>query len=407
MLHIILPTERLCQSRITFINHINDFKIQWGDYMFSKKLLGFIVIFSLFFTTGLQQNAFASVAELKIGAWPGAQPTTSNINSMQILQQRKLDVVQTFINWSTNFSNIKSSADAVYANGSIFMITWESWEYNTVQIKDGQADNYIKRMANDMKAYNKEIWLRPLHEGNGNWYPWAIGDSTVNTNATYIAAWRHIVDIFRAEGADNVKFVFNINCNNVGIGASFTGHYPGDDYVDYNSLDGYNWGTTQSWGSTWQSFDQIFSASYNALKQYNKPIMITEVASAEQGGDKAQWITETFKTIDTSYDRITAFMWFNEQKETDWIINSSPAALNAYVKAIAASSPKVIVGDLTNDGSVDALDFAALKMYLLGTSDITPSMDVWDLNADNTIDAIDLSLMKMYLLGIIDFFPSK
>jgi mannan endo-1,4-beta-mannosidase len=373
--------------------------------MFKKKVLGFILIFSsLFLVIGLQQNVFASVADLQIGAWPGTQPTVSSISSMQNLQQRKLDVVQTFINWSTYFSSIKPNADAVYANESIFMVTWESWEYNTVQIKDGKADSYIKQMANDMKAYNKEIWLRPLHEGNGNWYPWCIGDSTVNTNATYIAAWRHIVDIFRAQGATNIKFVFNINCSNVGTGASFTDHYPGDSYIDYNSLDGYNWGTTQSWGSTWQTFDQIFSASYNALKRYDKPIMITEVASAEQGGDKAQWITDTFKTIDYSYDRLTAFMWFNEQKETAWVINSSTAALEAYVKAIGGGSASV-VGDLTNDGSIDSLDFAVLKKYLLGLSpEITPDMNTWDLNGDNGIDAIDFALLKKYLLGQIIVF---
>jgi len=69
-------------------------------------------------------------------------------------------------------------------------------EYNTVDIKNGKADAYITRMAQDMKAYGKEIWLRPLHEANGDWYPWAIGySSRVNTNETYIAAFRHIVDI--------------------------------------------------------------------------------------------------------------------------------------------------------------------------------------------------------------------
>jgi endoglucanase len=366
----------------------------------------FIIVF-LGFTMAFQPNVFASNTKLQIGAWPGTQPTASSISSMQTLQQKKLDVVQMFINWSTYFSSIKSNADAVYENGSTFMITWESWEYNTVDIKDGKADSYIKQMANDMKAYNKEIWLRPLHEGNGNWYPWCIGGSSVNTNETYIAAWKHIVDIFRTQGATNVKFVFNINCSNVGTGASFTGHYPGDNYVDYNSLDGYNWGTTQSWGSTWQSFDQIFSASYNALKQYNKPIMITEVASAEQGGDKANWITETFKTISASYDKITAFMWFNENKETDWRINSSTAALNAYVKAIGEDSA-VAVGDLTKDGNIDVLDYAALKMYLLGLlPDTTPDMSIWDLNGDNAIDALDFATMKKYLLGTITDFSNN
>lgn len=276
---------------------------------------------------------------LKIGAWVGTQPSESAIKSFQELQGRKLDIVHQFINWSTDFSWVRPYADAVYNNGSILMITWEPWEYNTVDIKNGKADAYITRMAKDMKAYGKEIWLRPLHEANGDWYPWAIGySSRVNTNETYIAAFRHIVDIFRANGATNVKWVFNVNCDNVGNGTSYLGHYPGDNYVDYTSIDGYNWGTTQSWGSQWQSFDQVFSRAYQALASINKPIIIAEFASAEIGGNKARWITEAYNSIRTSYNKVIAAVWFHENKETDWRINSSPEALAAYREAIGAGS---------------------------------------------------------------------
>jgi endoglucanase len=369
-----------------------------------KKNLCLVLVFSLvIILAGFNQNVSASGTELRIGAWPGAQPTSSNIQSMQTLQQRKLDIVHTFINWSTNFSGIKDTVDAAYANGSILMVTWEPWDYDTVKIKNGQADSYIKKMADDIKAFGKEIWLRPMHEGNGNWYPWGIGDSKVNTNETYIAAYRHIVDIFRAEGASNVKWVFNINCSNVGQGASFTNHYPGDAYVDYNSLDGYNWGTTQSWGSKWQTFDEIFSASYNALKQYNKPIMLTEWASTEIGGNKAQWITDSFNTIKNKYDKISAVIWFNENKETNWLINSSPEALSAYIKAIGGGTITVLKGDITKDGKVDALDFAAMKKYLLGKSpEITPDMNIWDLDKDGQVTALDMAVLKKYLLGKIN-----
>lgn len=375
--------------------------------MFRKKIFTSALIFSLLFSlVGLKQNVFASGTDLQIGAWPGAQPTENNIKDLQTLQQRKLDFVQTFINWSTNFEKIKTCADATYSNGSTLMVTWEPWEYNTVQIKNGNVDSYIIKMANDMKAYNKEIWLRPLHEGNGNWYPWAIGDSTVNTNETYIAAYRHIVDIFRAQGATNVKWVFNINCSNVGQGTSFTNHYPGDAYVDYNSLDGYNWGTTQSWGSAWQTFDGIFLSGYNALKQYNKPIMLAEVASAEMGGDKAKWITDSFSTIKASYDKIFALMWFNEKKETDWLINSSPESLNAYIKAISVSSTSQgTVGDINNDGKINIIDYLALKKYIAGLwLGKTPDMAIWDLNGDEKINIFDMIKLKLYLSGKITSF---
>ena len=304
-----------------------------------KRILVALLVLSML--TGLFsfQCLGESSSNLKFGAWLGTQPSRSVINSFQELQGKKLDIVHQFIDWSTDFSWVKSYADAVYDNGSILMITWEPWEYNTVAIKNGNADAYIAQMARDMKAYGKEIWLRPLHEANGNWYPWAIGyPGNINTNETYIAAFRRIVDIFRQNGATNVKWIYTVNCDNVGDGTSYMGYYPGDNYVDYAAIDGYNWGTTQDWGSRWQSFDEIFSRAYNALLATNKPILIAEFASTEIGGNKARWITEAYNTIKTSYKKIFAAVWFHENKETDWRINSSSEALVAYKNAIGADS---------------------------------------------------------------------
>ncbi|HPT91264.1 MAG TPA: CIA30 family protein [Acetivibrio sp.] len=304
-----------------------------------KRILVSLLVLSII--TGL--FSFQTLCEpgrdLKFGAWVGTQPSKSAINSFQELQGKKLDIVHQFINWSTDFSWVKPYADAVYENGSILMITWEPWEYNTVEIKNGKADAYLTRMAQDIKAYGKEIWLRPLHEANGNWYPWAIGyPGNVNTNETYIAAFRHIVDIFRNNGVTNVKWIYNVNCDNVGDNTSYMGYYPGDNYVDYTSIDGYNWGTTQDWGSRWQSFDEVFSRAYNAIRGINKPVIIAEFSSAEIGGNKAAWITDAYNTIRNSYDKVFAAVWFHENKETDWRINSSSQALEAYKKAIGSGS---------------------------------------------------------------------
>jgi len=96
----------------------------------------------------------------------------------------------------------------------------------------------------------------------------------------------------------------------------------------------------------WQKFDEIFLSGYNALKKYNKPIMLAEVSSAEVGGDKAKWITDSFSTIKASYDKIFAIMWFNEKKETDWLINSSP---------------EMVIWDLNGDGKINIFDMIKLK----------------------------------------------
>ena len=59
--------------------------------------------------------------------------------------------------------------------------------------------------------------------------------------------------------------------------------------------------------------------------------MIPETASAEQGGDKAAWIAAILPALKTSYPTIKAFVWFHMNKETDWRIDSSPQARDAFV----------------------------------------------------------------------------
>jgi beta-mannanase len=172
---------------------------------------------------------------------------------------------------------------------------------------------------------------------NGNWSPWS---EQVNGNSPgqYILAWRHVHDIFTANGVTNVTWVWTPNITG-GNGVSPEGYYPGDQYVDWAGLDGYNSGPDQN-GNVWESFSQVFSASYNKLLQIapNKPFMIAETSSTEVGGSKAAWITDVLvKQIPVNFPNIKALVWFNVNKESDWRVESSLAAQNAFAKGIGLS----------------------------------------------------------------------
>jgi beta-mannanase len=144
------------------------------------------------------------------------------------------------------------------------------------------------------------------------------------------------VNIFRDESVTNVKWVWTTNASNHGHGTTFTGNYPGDDYVDYISIDGYNWGKSQDW-SNWQTFTQVFKKSYDALSTINKPLFIAEISCSEKGGNKAEWITDMFKQFQTNFSRVFAVMWFSQSKdyEGDWALNTSQAAVDAWKTGIA------------------------------------------------------------------------
>jgi len=197
----------------------------------------------------------------------------------------------------------------------------------------GVADAFLHQFAHDAKAWNQPFYLRLAWEMNGNWYPWTPAQNG-NTAASYVQMWHHVHDIFTAEGATEVRWVWSPNTNKYLFGsasATFAAVYPGDAYVDWVALDGYNWGSDAPWPG-WHSFTSEFATSYDELVQLtNKPIMIAETASAEQGGDKAAWIRNAFlNEIPSRFPQLGAVVWFDELKEKDWRIDSSATALAAF-----------------------------------------------------------------------------
>ncbi|MFO7544023.1 MAG: glycosyl hydrolase, partial [Trueperaceae bacterium] len=151
-------------------------------------------------------------------------------------------------------------------------------------------------------------------------------------------AWRHIHAIFQQEGATNVRWVFSPNVTDEPRTTTnrLENYYPGHDVVDILALDGYNWGDTRP-HIGWRDFDTIFHTAYRRITQLGQqPIWITEVASAEAGGAKGAWIREMLGT--TAFPRLRAIVWFNEDKETDWRLESSQASLQAFRSWFAAGS---------------------------------------------------------------------
>ena len=315
------------------------------DMKTAKILLLILIIGSNIFINPLFIRETSKVATLaKVtpmsGAWLGSWPSAKqkNIEHFNELSKQQSDIIETFVNTNQDFTQWIDFLDYVRKEGAKNLLTLEMKksdgdEYSTVDINNGELDAYFTNLAIQMKDWQKgsEIWVMLMHEVNGTWYGWSIGSSQVNTNESYKEAFQRIVKIFRNNGASNVKFIYNVNHSNSGIGSSYMEAYPGDDYVDYVSIDGYNWGNSRSWGK-WEGFREIFDEAYTALVNgTTKSVIITEVASTEIGGDKAAWITDMKKQIHSeAYSKLHAVIWLNEYKETDWRIESSAASLAAF-----------------------------------------------------------------------------
>ena len=123
---------------------------------------------------------------------------------------------------------------------------------------------------------------------------------------------------------------------------SYAQLYPGNAYVDWTCLDGYN-----KTGN--ESFSDIFSASYQKLLDLapTKPIMIGETSSVEGGAGKAAWVTDALTQLPTSFPQIKAVVWFNwrifeANRWWEWPIESSPSTQQAFRAGI--SSPYYVPG---------------------------------------------------------------
>jgi hypothetical protein len=226
--------------------------------------------------------------------------------------------------------------------GAMPFLTWEpfDWraahttdqpEYALRHLIDGRFDAYLTRTARTLAAFEAPVLLRFAHEMNGDWYPWS---EQVNGNrrGEYVAAWRHVHDLFGRLGVDNVHWVWSPNVEFPGS-APLTGLYPGDAFVDVIALDGYNWGSTALSG--WQSPSQVFGPTLEAVRRLapGVPLMIGETASAELGGSKANWNTALFAWL-TQQPDIGALVWFHLDKETDWRLDSSPMSAAAFAEGL-------------------------------------------------------------------------
>ncbi|WP_426989716.1 glycosyl hydrolase [Pseudarthrobacter sp. Y6] len=233
--------------------------------------------------------------------------------------------------------------DSVRARGAVPLITWEPWAwgggteqpaYSLDRIAAGDFDAHITQWGQALTAWGQPVQLRFAHEMNGNWYPWAEG---VNGNqpGDYVKAWRHVHDIVAATGAGNVSWVWSPNVPYYGS-TDLAGLFPGVGYVNVVALDGYNWGTSASW-SGWISPQDLFAPGIAQLRALapGVPILISETASSEAGGNKAAWNTELVSYLAAQPD-VVGFVWFHLQKETDWRINSSATSASAFKSALQA-----------------------------------------------------------------------
>ena len=237
-----------------------------------------------------------------------------------------------------------SAVNAIAKRGATTIVSLELWEWHGKRkgsylsaIVDGTYDDWLREWARAAKADGRRVLLRFGFEFNGNWFTWS-GDPKA-----YVAAWRHAHALFDAVGADNVEWVWAPNVVSCPPTQENDMHryYPGDAYVDWVGVDGYNFGDHHDKWHKWTSFADVFSDILTDFgKRYaDKPVMITEFGCAPgKPRQRAQWIRAAHAELQR-WPQVKAAVWFNYDKrregEPNWRVDVTPESLRAFNETFA------------------------------------------------------------------------
>lgn len=256
------------------------------------------------------------------GVWQGLEP----VRRLELALGRPLDVVHWFMNWDHAYD--PTMVNDVLATGATPLISWQPMRQDVRDIAAGRHDDYLRSWAHGLRDAPGAVYLRPFPEMNGDWVPWN-GDPDALRRA-----WVHVVELFAAEGADGVRWVWSPNVTDEPrTDANRLEHYyPGDDHVDVLALSGYNWGDTRP-AIGWRTFEEVFAGGYERVTALGpQDVWLTELASSDVGGDKAGWVRDMLAS--TAFPRLAALIWFDEDKEADWRMTSHPDVLRAFQQGL-------------------------------------------------------------------------
>ena len=249
-------------------------------------------------------------------------------------------------------------------HNAIPLVYWSPWDKPYVEdrgpdrfsldaIVAGKWDAYIDSWATQAKAFGRPIFVAWGLEMNGTWFPWSgyfYGGGKQLSKGIYAGpdlykkAYRYVVDRVRANGAQNIIWVFHVQDYSYPLDEwnGLKAYYPGDDYVDWLAMSAYG---KQFQRNKWVSASDVMTYAYKDLCSINsnKPIMFAEWGIGEfpDSGNKAQWIMDAFQLMKTRFPRLKAAVFWSERWENDddsysnLRVTSSPQALEAYRTGVA------------------------------------------------------------------------
>lgn len=229
-----------------------------------------------------------------------------------------------YARWGDIPDSSRKLVTAMSATGAAPMLEISPSRASLSDITAGKTDTWIRSYAAMVRDLKTPVFLSFAPEANGNWYSWGWQHSRPSAE---VAAWRHVVSVFRQVGAANARWIWIINQVWPGSGP-LRPLWPGSSYVDEIGIDGY-------FRTARDTFGSVFAPTIKDVRAVapGKPVLITETGAAPRAGKKRA-LAELAKGV-RRY-KLNGFVWFDidqgstSQSHADWSLEHSPSALAAY-----------------------------------------------------------------------------
>jgi mannan endo-1,4-beta-mannosidase len=230
------------------------------------------------------------------------------------------NLVGYYSGWKEHFAT--SFADTVRRHGAVTILQMDPTDASVEAIAAGGYDVYLRSFADSVRDFGQPVVIGFGHEMNATWYSWGYGHVPPRV---FVAAWRHVVTVFRGQGADNVTWLWTLQADQHGTG-SIAHWWPGAAYVTWVGIDGYYYRPADTFAS-------VFGETIFQVRQFtHKPVLLSETAVGP-AADQSAKIPGLFAGVH-EYQAL-GLVWFDITQHDgpyhqDWRIEDNPAAEAAF-----------------------------------------------------------------------------
>jgi Glycosyl hydrolase family 26 len=250
----------------------------------------------------------------------GALTNYQLVNTFTNVAGQQPNLVGYYSGWGEPFQT--SFAETASKHGAATIMQWDPTDIPVSKIAAGDYDTYVRSFAASVRSFGHPVVIGFGHEMNANWYSWGYGQLPP---ATFVAAWQHIVTVFRKAGVSNVTWLWTIQADEPGTGP-IASWWPGAQYVNWVGIDGYYYDS----GDT---FASIFGKTIAQVRELSHlPVLVSEAGVGPAAG-QAQKIPDLFAGM-RAYGTLGLVYFDIAQNQgtyhQDWRIENSPAAESAF-----------------------------------------------------------------------------